>query len=70
MTTDLLCSGYHEREDSGEELLSCDSFGSYKTEEIKPHYSWFYDNSVSDMGYCAKVMIKRMEIRQNILENG
>jgi hypothetical protein len=68
--SDLLCSGCHEREESGEELLSCDSFGSYKTEEIKPHYSWFYDDSVSDMVYCAKVMIKRMEIRQKILENG
>ena len=66
----VLPHGCHEKEESGEELLGCDSFGSYKREEIKPKYSWFYDDSVSDMVYCAKVMIKRMEIRQKILENG
>ena len=46
---DLLCSGCNE---SGQEMLSCESFGTYKSEEIKPQYSWFYCGSVSDMVYC------------------
>ena len=67
---DLLCSGCTEREESGQEILSCDGFGSYKREEIKPQYSWFHCGSVSDMVYCAKVMIERMKIREKIIENG
>ena len=51
---DLLCSGCNDREESGQEMLSCESFGTYKSEEIKPQYSWFYDDSVSDMVYYAK----------------
>ena len=68
--SELICSGCNEREESGQEILSCDSSGSYKREEIKPQYSWFYCGSVSDMVYCAKVMIERMKIRGKIIENG
>ena len=63
-------SGCYEKEESGKQLLRCDIFGLYQREEIKPQYSWFYQGSVSDMVYCAKVMIERMEIRQKIFENG
>ena len=67
---DLLCAGCGVREESAQEILSCDSFGTYKSEEIQPQYSCFYGDTVSDMFYCAKIMVKRMEIRKKIIENG
>ena len=48
-----------EREESGDEFLTCETFGKLGEDEIIPAYSWFNENT-SDMIYCPKVMLERM----------
>ena len=67
---DKLCSGCSMREESGDEILSCEKFGKYKENETIPAYSWLYGKNTNDMIYCAKVLMKRMETRKTMLENG
>ena len=67
---DRACSGCDKREESGDEILTCEAFGQYGENQVIPAYSWFYENKTSDMIYCAKVMMERMKMRKRILENG
>jgi hypothetical protein len=67
---DKLCSGCSMREESGDEILTCEKFGKYKENETIPAYSWLYGKNTNDMIYCAKVLMKRMETRKTMLENG
>ena len=67
---DRIWTGCNVREESGDEILTCGQFGKYEENEIIPAYSWFFDGKISDMVYCAKVMMKRMKARKVILENG
>ena len=67
---DRECSGCKIREESGDEILTCESFGKYEENEEIPSYSWFFRNKTSDMIYCAKVMMDRMKARKRLLENG
>ena len=61
---DKLCSGCQINEESGEEILLCDSFG--KNSENVP-YSWFY-RSVDKQICVAKVMMKKLKNRKKIRE--
>ena len=61
---DRLCTGCNTREESGDEILTCEQFGEYEENEIIPAYSSFYNEKTSDMIYCTKVMIKRMKVRK------
>ena len=64
------CIGCKVNDESGDEVLHCESFGSYKIGEAKPNYNWFYSDSVNDMIYCAKIMMTRLKVRNSMLENG
>ena len=58
--SDTLCSGCNENEESGKELGSCDSFGSYKSNEIK----LCYENSVRMNGNQTRYARKQIEIER------
>ena len=63
---DKLCSGCHENEESGEEILTCKAFGKNEESEEKVRYSWFYSEQVSDQILVAKVMEKKLKRRKQI----
>ena len=63
---DKMCIGCNIREETGQEILSCWHFG--KEESLK--YEMFYSNSSSDMIRVANCMMKKMKIRQSIIDNG
>ena len=67
---DRACSGCDVREESGDEILTCETFGKYGEDERIPVYSWFFENKTSDMIYCTKVMMERLKTRKRIIENG
>ena len=62
---DKLCSGCKINEESGEEILACDSFGQ-NTEKVV--YSGFYSSSVDEQVQVAKVMSRKLKVRQKIRE--
>ena len=35
-----------------------------------PTYQWFYSKSVSAMIFCAKIMMERLKVRKDKIENG
>ena len=45
----MFCSACDEREESGDEILTCETFGKYGEDEIIPVYNWFYENKISDI---------------------
>ena len=62
---DKLCSGCHENEESGQEILECKSFGE---NEENLSYSLFFSEEVSDQLLVAKVMAKKLKRRKQIRE--
>ena len=60
---DLLCSGCHDNEESGEEIFSCKSFGE-NYEKIT--YSWFYSEKLDEQVSAAKMMMRKMKIRKGL----
>jgi hypothetical protein len=60
---DLLCSGCHENEESGEEIFSCKYFGE---NEEKITYTWFYSGKLDEQVSAAKVMMRKMKIRKSL----
>ena len=62
---DKTCSGCQVNEESGEEILRCNSFG--KNSENAP-YSWFYSSSEEEQVYVAKVMMAKLKSRKKIRE--
>ena len=62
---DKICSGCGINEESGEEILHCDSFG--ENSDNVP-YSWFYSSSVDEQVCVAKVMMKKLKNRKKIRE--
>ena len=60
-----MCSGCNFNEKSGEEILSCKSFGDIKKNEL---YSWFFSEKVEDQIVVAKVLAKRLKVRGKIRE--
>jgi hypothetical protein len=63
---DKLCIGCKRREETGEEILSCWHFGT--EENFK--YDMFYSDSSIDMIRVANCMMKKLKIRQTIIDNG
>ena len=62
---DKICSGCGINEESGEEILHCDSFG--ENSDNVP-YSWFYSSSVDEQVCVAKVMMNKLKNRKKIRE--
>ena len=63
--SDTLCSGCQVNEESGEEILRCESFGE---NEQKISYSWFYSSLVSEQISAGKVMMKKLKAKDKIVE--
>jgi hypothetical protein len=63
--SDKLCSGCKTNEESGDEILSCDSFGDNPE---KLPYSWFYSSVVTDQVSVGKIMLKKMKAKDKINE--
>ena len=61
--SDKLCSGCKQNEESGEEVLSCDSFGE-NPEKIT--YSWFYRSAVTEQVSVGKIMLKKMKAKEKM----
>ena len=66
---DKICTGCKLREETGDEVLSCEGFGETLLEN-QPKYEWFYSNEVQKMIDCAKVMIQKLKKREKLIENG
>ena len=62
---DLLCSGCQVREESGDELLFCKSFGE-NSENIT--YSWFYSEKAQEQVSAARLMMAKLKARERIRE--
>ena len=62
---DLLCSGCKMKEESGDEILFCKSYGE-NVENIT--YSWFYSENAQEQVSAAKVMIEKLKARKRIRE--
>ena len=62
---DILCSGCKINQESGEEILACDSFGQNKEKVV---YSGFFSSSVVEQVRVAKVMSRKLKVRQKIRE--
>ena len=63
---DKMCMGCQVKDETGDEILNCEGFGR-KSETNKMKYDWFYGQSVN-MIEAAKEMIKRLKIRQKLME--
>ena len=62
---DKLCSGCKQKEESGNEILFCKSYG----ENVKNiTYSWFYSENVQDQVSAAKLMMEKLKVRKRIRE--
>ena len=62
---DILCSGCKINQESGEEILACDSFGQNKEKVV---YSGFFSRSVDEQVRVAKVISRKLKVRQKIRE--
>ena len=62
---DKLCSGCYENEESGEEILSCKSFGENME---MASYSWFFSEDVAEQISVAKILVKRLKVRKKLRE--
>ena len=67
---DKNCVGCGLREEIGNEILNCEKLGKYEENQEIPLYEWFYSENCSRMILAAKEFMKRLKIRQKILENG
>ena len=66
---DVMCIGCQVREESGEELLNCESYGENGEEKENISYKMFYGESHSDMFLAASIIMKRLKKRQVIMDN-
>ena len=63
--SDTLCSGCQENEESGEEILKCESFGENSE---NASYSMFYSIEVLEQISVGKVMMKKLKAKEKIIE--
>ena len=68
--SDTVCVGCGEKDETGEEILSCKHFDCEENIPSNPSYESFYSTKVSEIIACAKVMMKRLKVRQKILDTG
>ena len=67
---DTLCVGCTQRDETGEEMLTCEYFESDDKIPTNLSYEWFYSKEVSEIIGCAKVMMQKLKVRQKILDTG
>ena len=66
---DKACVGCGLKEENGNEILNCEKLGTYEENQEIPAYEWFYSENCSKMVMAAKEFMKRLKVRQRILEN-
>ena len=66
---DVMCIGCQVKEESGEELMNCESYGEIGEETENISYKMFYGESNSDMFLAASKIKKRLKRRQVIMDN-
>lgn len=62
--TDKLCTGCGENEESESELITCKGFG----ENEKFTYDMLYSDSTQEIVLVAKYLMKRLKVRQKLIE--
>ena len=63
---DKICIGCKQNEETGDEILSCNSYGDQNmTKTIK--YDCFFSDPVQ-MVEAAQVLMKRLKIRQKLID--
>ena len=67
---DTVCVGCGEKEETGEEILSCKYFDDDENNSTNLGYESFFSREVSEIIACAKVTKKRLKARQKILDTG
>ena len=69
--SDSTCVGCGVNDETGQEILSCDSYVDGREEEMQKVpllYSIFYFGTPSEMYQLAKVMHKKLETRNKLME--
>ena len=62
---DKLCSGCKLKEEDGQEILQCKSFGE---NEEKLAYTMFFSDKLSDQVWVGKAMVEKLKVRKKIRE--
>ena len=67
---DDICIGCQQETETGDELLFCDGYGKGGSEEdiTNMSYNMFFSGMSSDMHLLAKVISRRLKIREKMLE--
>ena len=67
---DTLCVGCIKNEESGDEILTCNGFDKGKNinENGRTKFSFFFEKSAGNMILAAKILKRKLKIRQKILE--
>jgi hypothetical protein len=67
---DILCVGCGINSETGDEIISCIGLSDDKNDkDIKPiSYHLLFDGTASEMAEVAKVLIRRLKVREKIIE--
>ena len=68
--SDMLCVGCGVNSETGDEILSCKELNEGENEEYIQtlFYDMFYSGKTSEMSEVAKILMKRLKVRDKILE--
>ena len=67
--SDSLCVGCGVNIETGDEAINCSGFADNKEENIQTKsYQLFFDGTVSEMSEVAKELIRRLKVRDKLLE--
>ena len=68
---DLTCIGCRKIEESGDEIMICESLNNENREaDIIVKYDWFYSHDINDIVKAGKILQNGLKRRQDILETG
>ena len=63
------CVGCGVNIETGDEAINCSGFADNKKENIqRKSYQLFFDGTVSEMSEMAKELIRRLKVRDKLLE--
>ena len=65
---DMLCIGCGEENETGEEILKCSGYSEFTSEDKPVVYSLFYYGNALEMAEVAKIMLKRLKVREKRME--
>ena len=65
---DMLCIGCGVKYETGEEGLNCSGYIELKSEDTPLLYSLFYYGNTLEMAKVAKIMMKRLKVREKRMD--